>query len=95
VPSAQKLARELLDYFGSDQSGWQKVQPLAQIVGGQVARGADDDITLFKALGMGISDLSLGMELYDRAIALGLGRRLPPVRRVAPRLKGRATRDDC
>jgi hypothetical protein len=36
---------------------------------------------------MGISDLSLGIELYRKALELGIGRELEPPRKVLPRLR--------
>jgi alanine dehydrogenase len=88
VPQAQKLSRELIAYFGSlDNPGWQRLRPLSQIVAARRGRAADDDVTLFKTLGMGISDLSLGIELYRKALELGIGRELEPPRKVLPRLR--------
>jgi len=49
-------------------------------------RSAADDVTLFKSLGMGISDLSLGIEVYKGACRAGVGKRIEAPRRAAPRL---------
>jgi ornithine cyclodeaminase len=50
-----------------------------------------DDLSIFKAMGMGISDLALGAELVRRARERGLGRVLPQPKKVKPRLAaGRA-----
>jgi len=88
VPQVRALSRELIDAFGDDDALWaRRVEPLAKIVAGGQARPGDADVTLFKAMGMGISDLSLAVRVYDRACAQGLGRKLPPVRRAKPRLK--------
>lgn len=87
VAQAQKLSRELMDYLGPNQAEWEKVQPLSQVVASGQKRSAAEDLTLFKSLGMGISDLSLGMELYQRALRAGAGRRLPQPEKVQPRLK--------
>ena len=89
VPQAQKLSRELLEFFTSDQEKWRAVRSLASVVASRYSRGAGDDLTLFKSLGVGISDLSLGIELYNKALALGLGRELPQPRKVSPRLGGK------
>jgi ornithine cyclodeaminase/alanine dehydrogenase-like protein (mu-crystallin family) len=40
---------------------------------------------LFKSVGMGISDLTLGIELYRRATQRGLGRGLAHPQKAAPR----------
>jgi ornithine cyclodeaminase len=86
VPSAQKLARELMDYLGPYQANWQRVRSLAEIVSARLRRNPGDDITLFKSLGMGISDLALGVEVYHKAVQAGVGRRFPHPQKVAPRL---------
>ncbi len=87
LPQAQKLSRELIDHFGSDSASWEEVRTLAELAAAQKPRQAAHDLTLFKSLGMGISDLSLGIELYCKAVELGLGRKLPAPVRVAPRLR--------
>jgi ornithine cyclodeaminase len=88
VPQARKLSREMMEFFGADSSKWNCVTSLAQIVAGRSVRAASDDLTLFKALGVGISDLALGIELYQTALARGIGMPLNTPRRVAPRLTG-------
>jgi alanine dehydrogenase len=90
VPAAQKLSRELIDFLGdADQPGWKRVRSLAEIVASDSVRSAKDDVTLFKSLGMGISDLALGIELYRKAIAQGLGREFQHPQRAIPRLQPR------
>ena len=86
VPQAQKLSREMIEFFGNDPANWGKVQSLADAVAARISRSPSDDITLFKALGVGISDLSLGIELYEKAMASGLGRAFPAPQRMSPRL---------
>ncbi|MEA2263063.1 MAG: hypothetical protein QOJ51_5888, partial [Acidobacteriaceae bacterium] len=88
VPQAQKLSREMIEFFGKDSARWSAVQPLATLVANRFSRSASDDVTLFKALGVGISDLSLGIELYRKAIDSGLGYKFAPPQRVSPRLTG-------
>jgi len=92
VSQAQKLSRELIDFFGTaDQDGWQRVKSLANLVAAGETRVAQDDLTLFKSLGMGISDLALGIELYQKARAMGLGREFAQPQRVTPRLRAAQT----
>ena len=50
-------------------------------------RPAGCDLTLFKAVGMGLSDLALGIEVLARAEADGLGAPVPERVRVPPRLR--------
>ena len=88
LPQAQKLSRELRDFFGPpEDERWKRVRSLAEAVAAGQSRSPADDLTLFKSLGMGISDLALGMELYQKALVLKLGREFAHPERVAPRLR--------
>ncbi len=86
-PQAQKLSRELMEYYGSGEDHWDQVASLANVVAGGEERSPASDLTLFKSLGMGISDLSLGMELYRKALEQGVGRLSPHPEKAAPRLQ--------
>lgn len=86
VPQVRKLSREFMEAFGDDEALWSRLKPLSQLVAEGQGRPADADLTVFKAMGMGISDLSLGIAILKRAKAKGLGRPLPDVKRIAPRL---------
>lgn len=87
IPQAQKLSRELFEFFGSDTAKWSTLQSLASLVSSRCTRAPDDDLTLFKSLGMGISDLALGIELFKKAVEMGLGHSFPHPQKVAPRLR--------
>jgi ornithine cyclodeaminase len=43
-------------------------------------------LTLFKAMGMGLSDLALGIEIVKRVRASGGGRPIPAPKPAQPRL---------
>lgn len=88
VAQAQKLSREMIEYFGGVSNDWSTVRPLANVVAERLTRKDSDDLTVFKALGVGISDLSLGVDVYRRAIEQGKGYRFAPPLRSAPRLSG-------
>ncbi|AJZ58975.1 ornithine cyclodeaminase/mu-crystallin family protein [Paraburkholderia fungorum] len=83
--AAQCLSSELIRAFGAND-GWSKVPSLSAVVAGKRSRRPEDDITVFKAMGMGVSDLALGIELYRRAVARGIGNTIPQPQRHAPRL---------
>jgi len=83
VAQAQSLSRELREFFGTDSAKWASVESLANVVAGRTERTPFDDVTLFKSLGMGISDLSLGIEIYQRAVERGRGSRFPHPQKVA------------
>jgi len=56
---------------------WEQMRELWQVVSGEVAgRDSDDDVTLFKSLGMGLWDIAAARVVYDNAVASDAGRRL-------------------
>ncbi|HEY6239577.1 MAG TPA: ornithine cyclodeaminase family protein [Burkholderiales bacterium] len=85
--SVQQLSREFMTQYSS--SGWEKAMPLSKLIASGRRRSAADDVSLFKAMGMGISDLALGVELVRRARERGMGRVIPQPKKQKPRL-GRA-----
>lgn len=87
IPQAQRLSRELLEFFGSDPGQWSSVRSLARLVEDRRPRSSSDDLTLFKSLGMGVSDLSLGIKLYRKAVDLDLGSKFAHPQKVSPRLR--------
>lgn len=87
LAQAQRLSSELIAYFGSAPDGWARVQSLATSVASGRGRAASDDVTLFKSLGMGISDLSLAIEVYARAVKAGIGRSFRHPVKAPPRLR--------
>lgn len=87
VPQVRALSREFMDYYGKDERAWASVTPLNAVIAGRSSRPAGADLTMFKAMGMGISDLSLGVEVLRRADEGGLGRRIPHPVRAKPRLR--------
>jgi ornithine cyclodeaminase/alanine dehydrogenase-like protein (mu-crystallin family) len=56
---------------------WEQMRELWQVVSGEVAgRNSDDDVTLFKSLGMGLWDIAAAKVVYDNAVASDAGKRL-------------------
>lgn len=83
--AARGLSREFGRCFGPDETGWARVRPVSALVAEGRSR-TSGDLSIFKAMGMGLSDLALGIELYRRAVAANLGMRIDHPWRVAPRL---------
>jgi alanine dehydrogenase len=53
---------------------WLEVHELAEVVSGEtVGRGKEDDIVLFKSLGIAAEDLAVAKLVYDRARERGIG----------------------
>jgi ornithine cyclodeaminase len=86
LPGVQQLSREFMTRYAS--SGWDEVMPLSGLIASGRKRTAGDDVSLFKAMGMGISDLALGVELLKRAKERGVGRAIPQPKKMKPRLAG-------
>ena len=83
--AARRLSTEFVRAYGATDR-WNDVVPLCDVVAQRLARTASDDITVFKAMGMGVSDLALGLRLYALASKAGLGMPLPQPSRELPRL---------
>jgi alanine dehydrogenase len=86
VAGVRELSSEFRQRFGADDAAWEAVRPIAEIVAQGTTRPAGADLTLFKAIGMGLSDLALGIELLARVERRGGAHRLPDRVRIAPRL---------
>lgn len=81
VPNAQKASRELIDYFdkGAGAGHWERVRPLGAIIANSEKAPANCDLTMFKSMGMGISDLTVAGLAYRRAVEVGAGNPIPLV----------------
>jgi alanine dehydrogenase len=87
VPQARKLSRELIEFFGDVSAAWERVESLASVVQKRQPRSPDQDLTVFKSLGIGIADLALGIEIYRQAVASNLGHPFPHPKKMPPRLR--------
>lgn len=83
-PSVQKLSRELMDFCDSGPGSWDQVEPLCGIVHQKWQRPPDMDVTVFKSMGMGISDLSVAVRIYREAGKQSAGRAIPHPEKVSP-----------
>ena len=86
VAGVRELSSEFRQRFGSDEAAWAAVRPISQIIARDEGRPDGADLTLFKAIGMGLSDLALGIEILARAEKRGGAHRLPDRVRIPPRL---------
>jgi alanine dehydrogenase len=74
---AQSEAGDLAEPVERGVLDWLEVHELAEVVGGQVAgRQHEEDIVLFKSLGIAAEDLAVAKLVYDRAQENGAGTRL-------------------
>jgi ornithine cyclodeaminase/alanine dehydrogenase-like protein (mu-crystallin family) len=53
---------------------WLEVHEFAEVVGGELqGRASDDDIVLFKSIGIAAEDAAVAKLVYDRAVERGMG----------------------
>ena len=83
--NARKASREMRGIYGDDADGWSGVQTLGAVIAGGGGRPAGADLTLFKPMGMGLSDLAVAIAVYQRSLEAGRGQRLPAAHMPVPR----------
>ena len=83
--SAQAFSRELREFFGDGP--WDAVTPLSAVVAADAPRDAATDVTLFKAMGVGVADLAIASFVLEQARENNLGTPLPEPSRSRPRLR--------
>ncbi len=68
-------AGDLMIPADNDQWNWKEVQgDLGQVIRGDVAgRRSDEEITLFKSVGLAIQDMSTAYHVYSQAVERGVG----------------------
>ncbi len=87
VPGTRQLSAEFTDWYDGKCGGdWTRVQPISAIIAAGKPRPGNTDVSLFKPMGMGISDVSLGIEIVRRAEASGIGRSMPEPGFAVPRI---------
>lgn len=87
LAQVQALSSEFRAHFTAGGRDWSTVTPLSALVARGQRRPQDADLTLFKAMGMGISDLAVGLACYRAAVERGIGRSLPHPERAPLRLE--------
>ncbi|HZV52056.1 MAG TPA: ornithine cyclodeaminase family protein [Candidatus Dormibacteraeota bacterium] len=87
LAQARAHSRELRERLGDEDAAWARVLPLSRLVADAARRPAGADLTLCKALGVGLADVALGAHVYREALARGIGRPLEPTRRLPPGLR--------
>jgi ornithine cyclodeaminase len=77
LDNARKASREFRDHYGENDEAWRSVMVLGDVLAKKTSRPANCDVTLFKPMGMGLSDLSVAIAVYNEAVAKNIGIRLP------------------
>lgn len=85
LDNARRGSRELRERYGAQAAQWPEVQSLSDVIKrGGLPPGGGGDITLFKAMGMGLSDLAIAALAYRRASAADGAPRTVPLTAAAP-----------
>lgn len=77
IEGVKELSREFIDHFGSGRDAWGRVQPISSVIQTGRKRAPGADLTLFKAMGMGIADIAVAIEVLKGCSEQGRGTRLP------------------
>jgi len=85
--NVRNLSAEFREYYGEDLADWAGVKTIGQVIAEGITRPADADLTLFKATGMGLSDLAMAIEIYARVSKAGTAHKAPERIKLPPRLK--------
>jgi ornithine cyclodeaminase len=94
LPATKELSAEFIDWYDDKRGGdWTGVARICDIVAAAQPRPAGTDISLFKPMGMGISDVSLGVEILRRAEGSGTGRLLPEPGLANPRISSNSEQE--
>ena len=71
---AQLEAGDLFVPIDAGYLHWNQITELSQVVLGQVpGRESEDEITLFKSVGLGLQDMALAARIYEAAVCAGVG----------------------
>lgn len=88
LSNAQGASRELIDYFGSEPKGWERVLTLGAVLAKPALVALGKDIKVFKPMGTGLSDLSVAIMAYEAAQRQHVGLHIKQPRRVMPTWRG-------
>jgi ornithine cyclodeaminase/alanine dehydrogenase len=81
VDSKDQARLEAGDFVAALEDGsihWSDLHELAQVLVGRFSgREREQDITMFKSLGLGIEDVATAARVYERAREAGLGKEVP------------------
>lgn len=75
--NALRGSQELRDLLGTELSAWGDIKVLSHLLSTQHTRLDDAGLTIFKGMGMGLSDLAVAGRVYELATQRGLGIALP------------------
>jgi alanine dehydrogenase len=78
IEQAKMEAGDLIQAFDGDESRWDAVREIGQIIVGKAEGRKDDaEITLFKSVGIAAEDIVTAARVYELAREKGIGREVP------------------
>ena len=86
LETIKSISSEFRAHYGEDDAAWTDVRPMASLIEDDIRRPDDADLTLFKAMGMGLSDMALAVDILTKAREKGLGHPVPKRIKTPPRL---------
>lgn len=76
IPNARIASAELKTLIGEDDARWKELPTIGRLLETGDFAHRTGQITCFKAMGMGLSDLAIAMAAHKRAIETGVGKPL-------------------
>lgn len=73
ILQAKEEAGDLIMAERMNMLDWNKVRLLSDVIGGSVKRERNEDITVFKSMGIGLEDVAIMKLLYEKAKKYGIG----------------------
>jgi ornithine cyclodeaminase len=85
LDAVKQMSREFNRYFAGPS--WDSVRTLGQVIAEGRPTWDPTRISLFKAMGMGLSDVAIGAAVVERAVRAGKGRAIEPPKKALLRLR--------
>jgi ornithine cyclodeaminase len=88
APAADRVVADHPDdarRVSAELEGCRSIAALGAVVASRTVRPRSEELTVFKAVGLGLADVAIAAEVLDRAAAHGLGQSLRPAVRATPR----------
>ena len=73
IDQAREEAGDLIMAEKMNMLDWNKVKLFAEVIGGNVKRKSEEEITIFKSMGIGLEDVAVMKLLYEKAKKYGIG----------------------
>lgn len=84
LENARLGSQELREQYATNEDGWNGIRLLSKLIDESAERAGSQKVSLFKGMGMGLSDLALASVAYEKAIAEQRGKAFPHPERIDP-----------